>query len=120
MSIEEYIVFDPDGEFIQPRLQGFLLERGRYRPLPLEPDGSLVSRTTGLRFEPEGVRLRVFDAATGRRYPWPDESTDWVLKAGERASLEAAARRAAEDRARAAEEELARLRAEIERRKTSE
>lgn len=106
MGIEEYVVFDPDGEFIQPRLQGFLLERGRYRPLSLEPDGSLASRTTGLRFEPEGVRLRVLDIATGERFPWPEEST--------------ARAREAEARARAAEEELARLRAEIERRKTPE
>ncbi|HYO14751.1 MAG TPA: Uma2 family endonuclease, partial [Thermoanaerobaculia bacterium] len=45
LGVEEYIVFDPDGEFIQPRVQGFRLENGRYHPIPLEPGGSLVSRT---------------------------------------------------------------------------
>jgi Uma2 family endonuclease len=95
LGVEEYIVFDPDGELIQPRFQGFRLEDGRYRPIPLEPGGSLVSRTTGLRILPEGKNLRLIDVATGERYPWTEE--------------EAAARRALE-------EELARLRAELERR----
>ena len=94
IGIEEYVVFDPDAEFIHPALQGFRLENGRYWPIPLEPDGSLMSRTTGLRIQPEGTSLRLTDVATGKRYPWAEES---------------------EARAQAAEEELARLRAELER-----
>jgi Uma2 family endonuclease len=120
IGFPEYIVFDPDGEFIQPRLQGFRLQNGRYWPIPLEPDGSLLSRITGLRLEPEGMNLRVVDPVTGRRYPWAKESEARAQKeaaarqaAEERAVREAAARQAAEERARALEEELARLRAEL-------
>lgn len=94
LGIEEYVVFDPDGEFVRPRLQGFRLADGRYRPIPTEPDSPLVSQTLGLRIAPEGENLRLTDLATGQRLLWTTE--------------EAAARKAAE-------EEIARLRAELER-----
>jgi Uma2 family endonuclease len=104
IGVEEYVVFDPDGEFIQPRFQGFRLENGRYRPIPLEPGGSLVSRTTGLRILPEGKNLRLIDAATGERYSWAEESEARAREAEarareaeERAEREAAARRALEE-----------------------
>ena len=109
IGVEEYVVFDPDGEFIQPRLQGFRLKKGRYRPIPLEPGGSLVSRATGLRILPEGTNLRLVDVATGERYPWAEEEREARKRAEQQAARETAARRAAE-------EELARLRAELERR----
>lgn len=119
LAIEEYIVFDPDGKFIRPRFQGFRLEESRYRPILLEPGGSLVSRTTGLRILPEGKNLRLIDAVTGERYPWTEESEAHAREAEarareaeERAEREAAARRALE-------EELARLRAELEGRDRS-
>jgi Uma2 family endonuclease len=119
LGIGEYIVFDPDGEFIQPRLQGFRLEQDRYRQIPPEPDGSLVSRATGLRMVAEGENLRLIDAATGERYLWAEEEREARGK-------EAAARRAAEERAareaaarRALEEELARLRSELGKREES-
>ncbi|HSF39567.1 MAG TPA: Uma2 family endonuclease [Thermoanaerobaculia bacterium] len=108
IGVDEYIVFDPDGEFIQPRLQGFRLEKGRYWPIPLESGGSLVSQTTGLRIQPEGTNLRLIDLATGERYPWAEEEREARMRAEQQAARESAARRAAE-------EELARLRAELER-----
>jgi len=134
IGVPEYIVFDPDGEFIQPRLQGFRLQNGRYWPIPLEADGSLVSRTTGLKIEPEGNNLRLVDLETGWRYPWAREEAaarqaaeeraqvaeERAQSAEERAAREAAARQVAEERAareaaarRALEEELARLRAHL-------
>jgi len=65
IGVEEYILFDPLGDSLEPRLQGFGLWNGRYQPLPLESDGGLLSRTTGLRLRPEGHRLRLVDPATG-------------------------------------------------------
>ena len=119
LGIGEYIVFDPDGEFIQPRLQGFRLERDRYRPVLLESDGSLVSQATGLRMLPEGENLRLVNTATGERYPWVEEEREARMK-------ETAARRAAEQQAareaaarQILEEELARLRSELEGREKS-
>lgn len=73
----------------------FRLEGGRYQPIPLQ-NGTLLSRTTGLTFRPEGERLRLVNTATGEPLVWDDE-------------LEAALR-TAEDRIRALEAELSRLR----------
>lgn len=112
LGIGEYIVFDPDGELIQPRLQGFRLEKGRYRQIPLEPDGSVVSLGTGLRILPEGENLRLIDVATGERFSWADEERAARLKAEQQVAREAAARWALE-------EELARLRSELEEREKS-
>jgi Uma2 family endonuclease len=122
LGIEELVLFDPYGEYLRPRLQGYGLVRGRYQSIPLEEDGSLLSRNTGLWFKPEGERLRLVDA--GEPILWPEE-----LEAARR--IEAAARRTeaaarqtaetraavaearaaeAEERSRALEKELERLR----------
>lgn len=103
IGTEEYVLFDPLGECLRPPLQGYRLLRGRYQPIPLAEDGSLLSRTTGLRFRCEGSRLRLEDARTGEPILWTGE----VEAARAR---EAAARQAAEERIRALEEELRRLR----------
>jgi len=138
LGIEELILFDPYGEYLRPRLQGYRLVMGRYQPIPLEMDGSLLSRTTGLRFHPEGKRLRLVDALTGERLLWREEldaarkaeaaarraaerraakeaaacqaAEAKAAEAEARAAEEAAARQAAEERVRALEAELNRLR----------
>jgi Uma2 family endonuclease len=97
LGVEEYILFDPFGEYARPRLQGFRLEDGRYQPLPQRVDGSLESRTTGLLMKAEGPRLRLRDKDTGENLLWAEE--------------EAEARLAAEARIRSLEQELERLRA---------
>lgn len=101
LGVEEYFLFDPLGEYLRPRLQGFRLEGGRYQPLPQRVDGSLDSRTTGLILKPEGPRLRLRDQETGENLLWAEE--------------EAEARRAAEERASRAEERLRALEQEMER-----
>ncbi len=104
IGVEEMVLFDPYGEYLRPnRLKGYRLENGRYRPMRLEKDGSLVSRTTGLVLRPEGLRLRLVDTVTGERLPWREEIEE-ALRA------EAAARRAAEERLRVLDMELDRLR----------
>lgn len=103
IGTEEYVLFDPFGEYLKPRLQGYGLARGRFQPVPLEAEGSLRSGTTGLTFRPEGMRLRLVDTATGKPILWHEE-----IEAA--FSQEAAARQAAEERIRALEAELSRLR----------
>ena len=108
LGVEEYFLFDPLGEYLRPRLQGFRLIDGRYRRIEPAADGSLTSRTTGVILRPEGIRIRLIDHATGEVFLRNDELHDQVkeLRAGEertRARLEAA------------EEELALLRAELAR-----
>jgi len=92
LGVEEYILFDPLGDYLKPPLQGYRLVEGRYRPILAEPDGSLRSRVTGLILRPEAdSRLRMVDAETG----------ELILSDSEIA-----------DRLEAAEAELARLRRE--------
>jgi Uma2 family endonuclease len=122
IGVEELVLFDPYGEYLRPnRLKGYRLENGRYRPMRLERDGSLVSRTTGLTLRPEGLRLRLVDTITGERLPWHEEIEEARARAEkartraeERADAEAAARQAAEERLRALEQELERLRRQAE------
>lgn len=98
LGVEEYILHDPEGDYLKPRLQGFRLSiRGHYEPIPRRLDGSLESRVTGLTLQIEGKNLRLIDTATGERLLWVDELGDQV--------------REQEERIRALEAELARLRA---------
>jgi hypothetical protein len=117
LGVEEYILFDPLGEYLRPRLQGYRLVEGRYEAMALEADGALLSGTTNLRLEPEGQRLRLRDAVTGEPLLWDEELAEAQRAAEERATQEARraeqeklAREAIEERLRRLEEEVARLR----------
>jgi Uma2 family endonuclease len=96
LGVEEYFLFDPLGEYVRPRLQGFRLEDGRYQSLIQRVDGSLESRTTGLILKPEGRQLRLVDKETGEPLLTAAEADE--------------ARLAAEKKLRALEEEMKRLR----------
>jgi Uma2 family endonuclease len=98
LGVAELVLFDPYEEYLEPRLQGYRLARGRYRPIRPNRDGSLDLQTTGVTVRPEGERLRLVDTATGEKLLWEEE-------------LEKALR-AAEERAQALAEELSRLRGE--------
>lgn len=69
LGVEEYILFDPLGDHLSPRLQGLRLVSGRYLKMRPEKDGSLVSSTTGVTFRVEGSKrrstLRLIDTASG-------------------------------------------------------
>jgi hypothetical protein len=110
LGVAEYFVFDPEGVYLDPPLQGFrFTARGAYAPLTAAIDGSLTSQQLSLRLLAEGTMLRLRSDRTGRR----------VLTRAELA--ERAERRAKRDRERAAQEkqradrlaaELARLKAQ--------
>jgi Uma2 family endonuclease len=70
LGVEEYFLFDPLGEHLKPRLQGYQLLKGRYQSIVPDADGSLPSRTTGLSLMPEGERLRLRDTETGNPLLW--------------------------------------------------
>lgn len=108
LGVEEYFRFDPFGEYLKPKLQGFRLENGAYRPLAAGLGGALESRATGVTWRPEGDRVRFIVTATGERLLWHEEQV--------------AARKAAEARAVEAEARVQALEAELERlrRKLSE
>jgi Uma2 family endonuclease len=108
LGVQEYFLFDPLGDYLEPPLQGYRLLSGRYEPILVEGDGSIVSEELGLMLTREPQGLRMVDPRTGKRLLRPIEETDAREAAERRAEQETAARRALE-------EELARLRAELER-----
>jgi Uma2 family endonuclease len=69
LGVEEYYLFDPEGEYLEPRLQGYRLSpRGRrYRKQRSTADGSLRCRTLGLTLGIEGDQLRLSRTATGEK-----------------------------------------------------
>ncbi|MFP5286688.1 MAG: Uma2 family endonuclease [Thermoanaerobaculia bacterium] len=105
LGVEELVLFDPLGVYLDPQLQGYRLDNGVYRPLKPNPDGSLTSQTTGLLLRVEGEKLRLIDAASGEKLLWLDEIDAHLDQANARAAR--------------AEEELARLRRELEERNRS-
>jgi len=122
LGVKEYFLFDPLREYLSPPLQGFELEEGLYRPLPLSAEGTLFSRELNIILKPEGSLLRLVNADTGEALPTLDEAVELAHQEMERARLEAqraeaeAQRAEAEaQRAEAAEAEAERLRAELER-----
>jgi Uma2 family endonuclease len=136
LGVQEYVLFDPLGEYLDSPLQGFTLVNGRFEPVPLSPDGALPSNILGLELHRQAERLRLWDPAAQRWLLTPAEEVEarrqaevQAAQAQTQALTEAEARRRAETeaeqaRARAsaeaqarqqAEAELARLRAEVER-----
>jgi Uma2 family endonuclease len=66
LRVPEYFLFDPFGDYLTPRFQGYRLTAGEYRPMRLQ-EGRLRSRQLGLWLEPDGVDLRLVDPATNAR-----------------------------------------------------
>jgi Uma2 family endonuclease len=115
VGVKEYFLFDPEGKYLDPVLQGFRSVKGK--PVAMKParDGSLVSKALGLRLVPEGDRLRPVVLATGERLLTGAERAD---REKERAEQEQ--QRAEQEQQRAEQErqlrEQEQQRAEQERR----
>lgn len=124
----EYFQFDPKGDYLRPRLQGYRLgPDGRYVRLETVND-RLHSEQLGLDLVAEGDTLRFYDPAKDRFLPTLSESEEQRAEAeAERAEAEAhraqaeahraqaeAERAQAEARSAVAEQENQRLRAELE------
>ncbi|MFQ5857733.1 MAG: Uma2 family endonuclease [Anaerolineae bacterium] len=121
LGVQEYFVFDPLQEYLEPVLQGFRLIEGTYWRMELEvgPAGKqqLCSQMLGLWLRVEDGALHLYEQATGRKLLPPPELAEALREAEARlreaearAQEEAAARQAAE--ARAQEEAAARQAAE--------
>lgn len=91
LGVQEYFLFDPLREYLDPPLQGFRLVNDEYVRMKEEV---LHSHVLGLELRVEETGLRLYDPQTGERLLTPLE---------------------AQEARRAAEAELARLRAELER-----
>jgi Uma2 family endonuclease len=76
LGVREYILFDPEGEYLRPRLQGFRLVEDRYEPIVLDAEDRLRSEELGYLMRPQGLVLRLFDATTGALVPTRQEQVD--------------------------------------------
>jgi Uma2 family endonuclease len=112
LGVLEYFLFDPYGEYLDPRLQGYRLRQGTYAAIrPVK--GRLPSQVLGLHLEAVEEMLRFFDPKTLLRVPIPTEYPESLRRA------EAERQRAEEERQQAEVEkhraEEARQQAEVEK-----
>ena len=130
LGVREYFLFDATGEHLEPALQGYRLDWGRYEPLPTLGPLAVRSRVLGLDLWVDRQRdLRMRDADTGENLPSAEESEAGRREAETRAKEAEARADQAEARADEAEsraDEEARLRhaaearlAELEKRLNS-
>ena len=108
IGVKEYFLFDPIGEYLQPRLRGFQLVDGVYVPLTSVQSDRLSSGELGLDLAIDRHLLRVIDPKTERRLPTGEEYQEELKLARSEA-------RKAKQAAKVAESE-----AEIQRRRTAE
>jgi Uma2 family endonuclease len=102
LKVREYFLFDPEGDYLDPPLQGYRLRQGRYRPIRAV-GGRLPSQVLGLHLERDGPNLLLFDPATGDYLPTPEERAEAAQERAEAAQERA---EAAQERAETAEEAL--------------
>lgn len=110
-EVDEYFLFDPLEDYLDPSLQGFRRVRGTFQPIRPAKDGSLTSRRLGLILSRDGARLRLRDATSGETILTADEQR----AEDERRQRERAERRAAKEAAEKDQlaAELAKLQAEL-------
>ena len=69
IGVLEYFLFDPLGEYLNPRLQGYRLTGDHYEPIAPEADGGFVSLELGLGVRTLGTRVRLFNLADRQLIP---------------------------------------------------
>jgi Uma2 family endonuclease len=72
LKVQEYFLFDPFEEYLDPSLQGYRLVGGRYEPIPLVP-GGLTSEVLGFGLQRRGEELRFYNHQTGKLLPLGNE-----------------------------------------------
>ncbi len=125
-GVQEYLVFDPTGEFLAERVRAWRRGEAGLQPWPAvtRPDGQMVweSGVLGLGLRVEGALLRFDHPVQGPLLVRREVVARWqaaqqALEAAERGrEQERLARLAAERRAQAAEEALAALQQELRQR----
>jgi Uma2 family endonuclease len=110
LKVREYFLFDPHGDYLEPRLQGYRLRGEVYQNIRPR-SGRLPSRVTGLHLEADGDMLRLWDPTAQAWLPTPAER---LAQAEERAEQESRLRREAQTEVERLRRELNRLRRERE------
>jgi Uma2 family endonuclease len=68
LKVQEYFLFDPYEDYLDPPMQGYRLWRGKYIPIRADK-GRLPSRVLGLHLERDGKALRLYDSAADQWLP---------------------------------------------------
>ncbi len=84
LGVQEYVLFDPRKEYLEPRLRSYRLVGEEYTRVV----GRLISEATGLEFRVVDEQLRLFEVKSGRMLPTPRERANEA----EKRALEAEAR----------------------------
>jgi Uma2 family endonuclease len=113
IGVSEYLLVDPDRQFLPQKLLLMSLQRNRTWKSHHDADGGITSRLGFRVIVDRDDQLRVVDAATGNPYARPDEAQTEA----EARQVEAEARRRAEKRIQELEAELDRLRGTVQERK---
>jgi hypothetical protein len=126
LGVQEYFLFDPDGKYHVPRIQGWTLHPdGSRAALPRAVDGSIASRLVPVRFGLVDDHVGVIDTRTGelalryedvQRLLREEAAARW--RAEQARDQEAAARR--QEEAARQQEAAARQRAEAAQRQEAE
>src|SRR5262249_45149752 len=71
LGVQEYFLYDPTHDYLEPPLQGLRLAGNVYQPIPVTtlPEGALVLRSAvlGLELRLEEDTLHLYDPTTGQR-----------------------------------------------------
>ena len=113
LGVNEYFLFDPDQEYLDPPLQGYRLVGTEYERLIPNENGELLSEELGLRLGIGVEHIEFYRVDTGERLLTDAERAD---REAEARLIEVEARQAEAEARRAAEAEVARLREELARR----
>jgi Uma2 family endonuclease len=73
LGVKEYFLFDPDGEYLDPPLQGYRLRGRAYVRLKPDQDGGLTSRELELRLRLEEGQVRFYRLDSGKPLLTPVE-----------------------------------------------
>jgi Uma2 family endonuclease len=117
LGIDEYVLYDPTGDYLAPCLQGFRLNGEDYEPIVPGPSGEISGRSLGVTFRLEDGQLVLQDSLSGAVLCTQAESEQAAREVEQAARKAAEAACEAERAARqAAEAELQQLREELKRR----
>ena len=105
LGVQEYLLFDPRGDYLQPRFQVFRLDGDYYLPCII-PEATGYQSRLGLTFRVIDGALRILESDTGKLIPTPSELAELAQQNKVRADAEAERAEAEAERARRLEEKL--------------
>ena len=67
LGIPEYFLFDPEGDYLAPRLQGYRFQGGQYQRIDADAEGCLSQHALDLRLKLEHDELQFYRWDSGER-----------------------------------------------------